>query len=44
MMWRARGQDTGPARDDVPPHMEEAAMGARAEERAKKHLGSIGAK
>ena len=43
MMWRARGQDTGPARDDVPPHPE-AAMGARAEERAKKHLGSIGAK
>jgi hypothetical protein len=26
------------------PHPEEAAMGARAEERAKKHLGSIGAK
>ena len=36
MMWRARGQDTGPARDGVHPHEEEAAMGARAEELARK--------
>jgi hypothetical protein len=41
MMWRARGQDTGPARDDVPPHVEEAAMGARADKLATKHQGSI---
>jgi hypothetical protein len=41
MMWRARGQDTGPARDDVPPHVEEAAMGAHADKLAKKHPRSI---
>jgi hypothetical protein len=41
MMWRARGQNTGPARDDVPQHVEEAAMGVRADRLAKKHWGSI---